>query len=286
VFIERDAVPEMLLETILAQRIETTHLVPAILQRLSELPAARGVDFSHLKHIAYGAAPMSPDVLRRCIDLFGCRFTQFYGLTETTGPFAALPFEHHQGERRWSCGRAMFGSRAQIVDPDGRELPRGDIGEIVYRGESLMTGYWNRAAETDDVMRGGWFHSGDAGYMDESGFIFIKDRIKDMIVSGSENIYPAEVEAVLAGHPDIVEVAVIGIPDTKWGETVKAVAVRRAGTNLTGEALIVWTRDKLAGYKRPRSVDFVDALPRNASGKLLKRKLREPYWAGYERKVN
>jgi acyl-CoA synthetase (AMP-forming)/AMP-acid ligase II len=149
-----------------------------------------------------------------------------------------------------------------------------------------MTGYWNRPKETDEVMRGGWFHSGDAGYMDEDGFIFIKDRIKDMIVSGSENIYPAEVEAVLAGHPDIVEVAVIGIPDQKWGESVKAVAVRRAGTSVTGEGLIEWTRDKLAGFKRPRSVDFVDALPRNASGKLLKRKLREPYWAGYERKVN
>ena len=143
-----------------------------------------------------------------------------------------------------------------------------------------MAGYWARPEATAEVMRNGWFHSGDAGYMDKDGFIFIKDRIKDMIVSGSENVYPAEVEAVLAGHPDIVEVAVIGIPDKKWGETVKAVVVKRPGSTLTEDGLVEWARDKMAGYKRPRSIDFVDKLPRNASGKLLKRTLREPYWQG------
>ena len=285
-FIERDAVPETLLETILAHRIETTHLVPAILQRLSELPQARGADFSHLKHIAYGAAPMSPDVLARCIALFGCRFTQFYGLTETTGPFAALAFEHHQGERRWSCGRPMLGGQARIVDPDGRELPRGDIGEIVYRGQNLMAGYWRRPEATEAAMRGGWFHTGDAGSMDEDGFIFIKDRLQDMIVSGGENIYPAEVEAVLAGHPDILDVAVIGVPDDKWGEAVKAIVVAREGSPLTAEALGDWCRERLAGYKRPRSVDFAETLPRNPSGKLLKRELRKPFWQGRDRNIN
>jgi acyl-CoA synthetase (AMP-forming)/AMP-acid ligase II len=284
--IVREIVPEYLLKTIVEHKIETALLVPAVMLFLTELPQSRTADFSAFRHITYGTAPISPDLLRRSIETFKCRFSQIYGLTETTGPFTALTHEHHAGERLLSCGRPMFGAQARVVDANDNDLPPGEIGEIVYRGESLMTGYWNRPKETDDVMRGGWFHSGDAGYMDEDGFIFIKDRIKDMIVSGSENIYPAEVEAVLAGHPDIVEVAVIGIPDTKWGETVKGVAVRRAGTNVTGEALIAWTRDKLAGYKRPRSVDFVDALPRNASGKLLKRKLREPYWAGYERKVN
>ena len=286
VFIEREAAPETLLETMLAHKIETTHMVPAILQRLSELPQARGADFSHLKHIAYGAAPMSPDVLRRCIELFGCRFTQFYGLTETTGPFAALTFEHHHGERRWSCGRAMLGGQTQIVDPDGRELPRGEIGEIVYRGQNLMAGYWRRPDVTEEAMRGGWFHTGDAGTMDAYGFIFIRDRIKDMIVSGAENIYPAEVEAVLAGHPDVLDVAVIGVPDDKWGEAVKAIVVAREGSPLTADALIEWCRDKLAGYKRPRSVDFAEALPRNPSGKLLKRELRKPFWQGRERNVN
>ena len=143
-----------------------------------------------------------------------------------------------------------------------------------------------RPEATAEVTRGGWFHSGDAGCMDKDGFIFIKDRIKDMIVSGGENVYPAEVEATLAGHPDIVEVAVIGIPDRKWGETVKAVVVKRQGSTLNEAALIEWARDKMAGFKRPRSIDFVDKLPRNASGKLLKRTLREPYWQGFQRRVN
>jgi len=149
-----------------------------------------------------------------------------------------------------------------------------------------MAGYWAREDATAEAMRGGWFHTGDAGYLDEDGFIFLKDRVKDMIISGGENVYPAEVEAVLMSHPEILECAVIGVPDPKWGETVKAVVVRRAGTKLSDVSLIEWSRDKLAGYKRPRSVDFIDALPRNASGKLLKRTLREPYWQGYARRVN
>jgi long-chain acyl-CoA synthetase len=284
--ITREIVPESLLKTIVEHRIETALLVPAVMLFLTELPQSPTADFSAFKHITYGTAPISPDLLQRSIDTFKCRFSQIYGLTETSGPFTALTHEHHQGERLLSCGRPMFGAQARVVDANDNELPPYEIGEVVYQGESLMTGYWNRDKETHEVMRGGWFHSGDAGYIDDDGFIFIKDRIKDMIVSGSENIYPAEIEAVLAGHPDIVEVAVIGVPDERWGESVKAVVVRRKGTNLNGEELIAWTRDKLAGYKRPRSVDFVDALPRNASGKLLKRKLRETYWAGFARKVN
>jgi acyl-CoA synthetase (AMP-forming)/AMP-acid ligase II len=286
VIIERESAPEALLETILAHKVETTHLVPAILQRLSELPAAQNADLSHLKHIAYGAAPMPPEVLRRCLGLFNCKFTQFYGLTETTGPFTALSSADHHGERLWSCGRPMFGGRARIVDANGEELPSGEIGEIVLQGENLMAGYWRRPEATQAAMRGGWFHTGDAGSMDEDGFIFIKDRLKDMIVSGGENIYPAEIEAVLAGHPDVADVAVIGVPDDEWGEAVKAVIVARAGSPLTDETLIEWSRDKLAGYKRPRSVDFADSLPRNPSGKLLKRELPKPYWAGRKRDIN
>lgn len=284
--IVREVVPDALLKVIVEQKIEVALLVPAVMLFLTELPQSKTADFSALKHITYGTAPISPDLLRRSIETFKCRFSQIYGLTETTGPFTALTHEHHVGEKLLSCGRPMYGARAKIVDANGKDLPPGEIGEILYQGESLMVGYWGRKKETDEVMRGGWFHSGDAGYIDKEGFIFIKDRIKDMIVSGSENVYPAEIEATLAGHSDIVEVAVIGVPDERWGESVKAVVVKRAGSKLTAEALIDWTRDKLAGYKRPRSVDFIDALPRNASGKMLKRKLREPYWAGYERKVN
>jgi long-chain acyl-CoA synthetase len=282
----RDIVPEKLLQTIVERKIETALLVPAVMLFLTELPQARTADFSNLEHITYGTAPISPDLLKRCIDTFKCKFTQVYGLTETAGPFTALAFEHHSGERLLSCGRPMFGGRVRVVDADGRDMPFGEVGEIVYQGENLMAGYWARPEATNDAIRDGWFHTGDAGSIDADGFIFIKDRIKDMVLSGGENIYPAEVEAVLAGHPDIVEVAIIGIPDAKWGEAVKAVVVKRAGRDLTEQSLLDWSRDKLAGYKRPRSVDFVDSLPRNASGKLLKRALREPYWQGYQRRVN
>jgi len=282
----REVVPERLLNIIVEQKIETALLVPSVMLFLTELPASRTADFSALKHITYGTAPISPDLLKRCIEIFKCKFCQIYGLTETTGPFTCLTFDHHVGKKLLSCGRPMFGARAKIVDANDEELLPGQIGEVCYRGESLMAGYWERPDATKDAMCGGWFHSGDAGAMDENGFIYIRDRIKDMILSGSENVYPAEVEAALAGHPDIVECAVIGVPDKKWGETVKAVVVKRANSTLTEKALIDWCGGKIAGYKRPTSVDFTDKLPRNASGKLLKRTLREPYWQGYDRRVN
>ena len=286
IVIADDTRPQALLESLVTHRIETTHLVPTILRALSELPQAQGADFSSLRHIAYGAAPMSPEVLARCMALFGCRFTQFYGLTETTGPFAALPFAEHKGERLWSCGRPMFGGEARILGPAGEELARGEVGEIVYRGTNLMVGYAGRPEATAEAMRGGWFHTGDAGWMDDAGFLFIKDRLKDMIVSGAENIYPAEVEAVLAGHPEIADVAVIGVPDPRWGEAVKAVVVRREGSGLNADALLAWAAGQIAGYKLPRSVDFTDRLPRNPSGKLLKRELRAVYWQGQGRNVH
>jgi acyl-CoA synthetase (AMP-forming)/AMP-acid ligase II len=253
---------------------------------MTELPQSRTADFSALKLINYGTAPISPDLLRRSIETFKCRFLQVYGLTETTGPFTALQHEEHVGERLLSCGRPMLGGRVRIVDSEDRDLPPGQVGEILYQGENLMDGYWARAEATAQAIRDGWFHTGDAGYVDEEGFIFLKDRIKDMIISGGENVYPAEIEGVLMSHPEILECAVIGVPHAKWGETVKAVVVKRQGAILTEDALIAWSRDKLAGFKRPSSVDFIDALPRNASGKLLKRTLREPYWAGFARRVN
>lgn len=282
----REIDPPKLLDVIVQQKIEVALLVPAVMLFLTELPQAREADFSAFKHVTYGTAPIAPDLLTRCIDIFKCKFCQIYGLTETSGPFTCLPFEHHVGDKLLSCGRPMFGARARILGPQGDELPSGEIGEICYQGESLMSGYWARPDATADAIKDGWFHSGDAGYIDENGFIFVKDRIKDMIVSGSENVYPAEIEAVLAAHSDIVECAVIGVPDAKWGETVKAVVVKRADSSLTEAELIEWVRDKVAGFKRPRSVDFVEKLPRNASGKLLKRTLREPYWRGFERRVN
>jgi acyl-CoA synthetase (AMP-forming)/AMP-acid ligase II len=284
--IQREIVPEAVLQALAEHRIETAHLVPAVMHALCDLPEAASADFSHFKRMLYGTAPIAPALLARAIELFGCAFTQFYGLSETTGPITALSFEHHTGERLLSCGRAMFGGRIRVADGEGRELPRGATGEILYRGENLMAGYWKQPDATADAIRDGWFRTGDAGLMDADGFLYIKDRFKDMIVSGGENVYPTEIEALLAGHPEIADIAIIGVPDAKWGEAVKAVAVRRAGSQLTAEALIAWVAGRLASYKHPRSVDFVDTLPRNASGKLLKRVLREPYWADRERGVN
>jgi long-chain acyl-CoA synthetase len=172
------------------------------------------------------------------------------------------------------------------VDPMDDQVAPGEIGEIVYRGPGLMAGYWRRPEDTAAAVRDGWFHSGDAGSIDEDGFVYIRDRIKDMILSGGENIYPAELEGVLAGHPAVADVAVIGVPDDQWGEAVKAIVVRKPGADLRETELIEWSRARLAGYKRPRSVDFIDSIPRNPSGKILKRELREPYWAGQTRRVH
>ena len=282
----REVIPQELLQVIAEQRVETAFLVPAVLLFMTQLPEAGAADFSSLKNVLYGASPITPAVLQRAIETFKCRFTQVYGLTETTGAITYLQFEDHQGERLLSCGRSGFGGDLAILDPEGRELPQGELGEIVYRGPGIMAGYWNRPDDTAAVIREGWFHTGDAGTMDAEGFIYVKDRIKDMIVSGGENIYPAELEAVLAGHPAVADVAVIGVPDARWGETVKAIVVRKPGVELSEGELIEWSRDKLAGFKRPHSVDFVEAIPRNPSGKILKRQLREPYWAGATRQVN
>jgi long-chain acyl-CoA synthetase len=282
----REVVPEQLLGTIVEQHVGTGLIVPAVLQSLTRLPGIESSDFSALRNIAYGASPISQTLLEASIRTFGCSMTQLYGLTETTGAIAALRHADHTGERLLSCGRAMFGGEVAILDPLGAPLPADAVGEICYRGPNLMTGYWQRADETAASVQDGWFHTGDAGSEDADGFLYVRDRIKDMIVSGAENIYPAELEGVLAEHPAVADVAVIGVPDARWGETPKAIVVRHAGAALTAEELMEWSRHRLAGYKRPRSVDFVEAIPRNPSGKILKRELREPYWAGVTRRVH
>jgi len=284
--ITREFVPPEILKVIVEQRINTAFLVPAALLFLTSLPESQGADYSALKNIAYGASPITPELLNKTIDTFGCRFTQVYGLTETTGAVTFLQPEDHVGERFLSCGRSSFGHELRVVGLDDREVPYGEIGEIVYRGPGTMAGYWHKERDTQAAIRDGWFHTGDAGTMDREGFIYIKDRIKDMIISGGENIYPAEIESVLAGHPGVADVAVIGVPDDTWGESVKAIVIVRQGVSLTAAELIDWSHARLAGYKRPRSIDFVDAIPRNPSGKILKKELRAPYWAGLERAVH
>jgi acyl-CoA synthetase (AMP-forming)/AMP-acid ligase II len=282
----REVVPERLADTLVEERVATGLIVPAVLQSLVNLDGIEDRDFGALRNVAYGASPISPTLLERVIAVLGSRVTQLYGLTETTGAITALRHEDHAGERMLSCGRAVLGGDVRVVDGEERPLPPGEVGEIVYRGDHLMEGYWNRPEDTAAAIRDGWFHTGDAGTLDAGGFLFIRDRIKDVIVSGGENVYPAELESLLSAHPAVLDVAVIGVPDDRWGETVKAVVVRRPGATLEESELVEWCRPLLAGYKRPRSVDFVDAIPRNPSGKILKHELRERYWSGEARRVH
>jgi acyl-CoA synthetase (AMP-forming)/AMP-acid ligase II len=265
-------------------------IVPAALQMLLMHPRCASVDFSRLKYILYGAAPIPLDLLRQCIKMFGAQFIQAYGMTETTGTISMLPPEDHDPEgnkRMRSAGKPLPGVEIKVLGADGGEVPQGEVGEIVTRSSNNMLGYWHLPDATATTMTDdGWIRTGDAGYMDEDGYLFIHDRVKDMIITGGENVYPAEVESAIYGHPAVQEVAVIGIPDEKWGEAVKAVCVAKPGMTVDEADVIAWARDRIAAFKCPRSIDLIDALPRNPSGKILRKDLRAPYWAGYERMVN
>ncbi|MEM7741976.1 MAG: AMP-binding protein, partial [Pseudomonadota bacterium] len=228
--------------------------------------------------------------LRQCMEVFGCGFCQQYGMTEACGTIVYLPPEDHdpQGNQRMrSAGLPMPGVELKIIGGDGQSLAPNEVGEVVLRSPSIMRGYWNNDAATKETIDDdGWLRTGDAGYLDTDGYLYIHDRVKDMIISGAENIYPAEVESAMFGHPDIADVAIIGVPDDKWGEAVKAVVVLTPGAEANVDAILDFTRARIAAFKVPKSVDFLKELPRNASGKVLKRTLREPYWAGKDRAVN
>jgi acyl-CoA synthetase (AMP-forming)/AMP-acid ligase II len=242
-----------------------------------------------LRQIAYGASPMPPALLERCLRLIGCDFVQYYGMTETCGSFVALPPEDHVtpvGNRLASTGRTMSGNQIRIVDGVGTSVPPMRVGEVCVRTPGVMTGYWNMPDATQETIDpDGWLRTGDAGYLDADGYLFLCDRIKDMIISGGENVYPIEVENAILTHPSVSEAAVIGVPDDRWGESVKAVVVLKEGPTLDAGQLIAYVRTRIAAYKIPKSIDFVASLPRNASGKILKRDLRAPYWQGRNRAV-
>jgi acyl-CoA synthetase (AMP-forming)/AMP-acid ligase II len=265
-------------------------IVPAALQMMVNHPRCRSVDHSRLKYILYGAAPIPLELLRQCIDVFGAQFIQVYGMTETTGSICMLPPEDHDpngNKRMRSAGKPLPGVEMRIVDGAGNDLPLGEVGEVWTRSSNNMIGYWNLPEATKSTMaEGGWIKTGDAGYMDEDGYLYIHDRVKDMIITGGENVYPAEVESAIYGHPDVLEVAVIGVPDKKWGESVKAVCAPKPGAVIDPDSIMSWARERIAGFKVPRSVDVIPALPRNASGKILRKDLRAPYWEGYDRQVN
>ncbi|WP_432770183.1 MAG: long-chain-fatty-acid--CoA ligase [Sphingopyxis sp.] len=261
-------------------------LAPAMIQMMLLQPDAASAPYPALKSIAYGASPIAEDVLRRARTTFGCDFVQFYGMTESAGGGSYLsPQAHDIPGKLTSCGKPWPGADMAILDGAGEELGDGEIGEIAIRGGIVMKEYWNRAAATEETLAGGWLHTGDVGYRDADGFYYVHDRIKDMIVSGGENVYPAEVESAIMGCPGVADVAVIGVPDDRWGESVKALIVPAAGGAPDPAAVIAWARERIAAYKAPKSIEFIDALPRNPSGKVLRRELRAPYWEGRDRAV-
>jgi acyl-CoA synthetase (AMP-forming)/AMP-acid ligase II len=292
--VHREFDPVLLIGDVERYRVKWLFLVPAAIRMLLAHPAAAEADFSSVKGLTYGASPIPLDLLKQGVERLGCDFAQLYGMTETFGTVVSLPPEDHKAENivgreqvMTSAGKALPGTELAILDDDLQPLPPGQIGEVAIRGDSVMLGYWNRPEENAKAMiEGGWLRTGDAGILDEEGYLYIQDRIKDMIISGGENIYPAEVESAVFGHPDIADVAIIGVPDETWGEAVKAVIVRRPGSDLDEAGVIAHARQRIAGFKCPKSVDFVDMLPRNPSGKILRRELRAPYWEGKERQVN
>jgi fatty-acyl-CoA synthase len=284
--------PIAILDSMEKDLIVTAGLVPAVIQFLVNVPGVERRSFPELRFISYGASPIAEPVLRRAMATFNCGFLQGYGMTELAGACCVLSEHDHrlalEGKPHLlaSTGRAIPGCAVKVVDSDGKAVAPGEIGEIVVRGDSVMVGYWQLPEATKAAIKDGWLHTGDAGSLDSDGYLTIRDRVKDMIVSGAENVYPAEIEAVLISHPGVADVSVIGVPDERWGETVMAVIVSRGTPAPSEQDLDTFCRGRLGGFKVPRHYSFIPALPRNAAGKVLKRELRARYWEGCDRQVN
>jgi len=276
----------LFLEMVEKERVESCLLVPAMIKKIIDHPDIDQYDLSSLKMIPYGTAPISPDVLKRAMEKIKAFFVQAYGMTEGSitmlGPDDHLLVgEDHEEEKKLkrldSAGKPMQGVEIRIVDTDGRSLPQGQVGKVLAKGPAVMTGYWKAPEATAQVLRDGWLDTGDMGYLDEDGYLFLVGRDKDIIIRGGENIAPKEVENVLASHPKVAESAVIGCADEKWGETVRAIVVPKKGMEIAEEELIEYCWERMASYKKPTSVIFVESLPRNPVGKIMKRILREQF---------
>jgi long-chain acyl-CoA synthetase len=288
----RDFEPVGVLNTIRAAHVTIAFFVPAMLAAVCSV-ADVGEQKLSLRRVFYSGAPISPVALTKAMAALRCDFIQIYGLTEATGAFAQLPAHEHDpngplAHLLLSAGRPYHWVEVRVVSTVmERDVPVGEIGEIWTRSEQNLVGYWNDAQQTARALTpDGWLRTGDLGRVDEEGRIFLVDRAKDLVISGGENVYPVEVENVLAAHPQLAEVAVIGVPHARWGETVKAIVVPRPGVEVDQEDVIGFVRQRLAGFKCPTSVEIVAMLPRTATGKVLKHVLREPYWRGYDRRIN
>jgi long-chain acyl-CoA synthetase len=283
---------EEILETIQRERVTAAMFVPTMIVRLVLHPRVRDYNLSSLRRIYYGTAPIAAEKLRLACDLFGNILRQCYGLSEATQPvFLLFPEDlaiqdvEKRDRRLTSAGKPALGIEVRIVNEQGEDVPRGEAGEILIRGENVMKGYWRDPEATREVLKDGWFFTGDVARRDEDGFIYIVDRKREMIISGGFNIYPREVEQAIEGHPSVAEAAVIGIPDEIWGEAVKALVVLRPGLSATAEEIIELCRAKIASYKKPHTVEFVGSLPKNFQGKVMRRALRDRYWQNRERKI-
>lgn len=295
--VQRELDPVNMLSAIPKHQVTHLMTVPAILQMFPALPGAADTDFSSVQLVNYGASPISEEVLNASMQLFGCPLLQTYGLTEATGPVSHLPPEDHapNSPRAYlmrSAGKPVPGMEIRVVGPDGKDMPEGKTGEIWIRSHQNMKGYWKNPEESaaafpegrdEDGL--GWMATGDAGAL-EGGYLYIRDRVKDMIISGGENIYPAEIENVLMSHPLVADVAVIGVPNERWGETPLAFIVAKGDDKPTTKEIIDYCAERLARYKLPSAVEFIDEIPRNPSGKIQKVELRAPYWQDQERNVN
>jgi acyl-CoA synthetase (AMP-forming)/AMP-acid ligase II len=288
----RDFEPTAVLDTMERERVTAAFCVPAMLAALCAVP---GIDARrlHLRRMIYSGSPISTTALTAAMKALRCDFVQIYGLTEATGAFAQLPAADHdpggpRADLLRSAGRPYPWVEIRVVSTtDGADRPPGGIGEIWTRSAQNLVGYWNQPEETARALTAdGWLRTGDLGYLDADGRIFLVDRAKDLIISGGENVYPVEVENVLAAHPALAEVAVIGVPDERWGETVRAIVVARPGVEVDAADVIAFAREQLAKFKCPAGVDVVATLSRTATGKVLKAELREPYWRGHDRRIN
>lgn len=290
IVVAREFVPEEVLSLIDREQGNHTILAPAAMQMLMDCPEAAQTDFSSLRCITYGAAPIPEAQLRQSQAVFGCGFVQMYGLSEASGGVVALTPEDHLSDvpgRLRSAGTPMPGVEIAIVDPAGQPLPAKSEGEIVVRSAAVMEGYWHMPDATQAaLLPGGWLRTGDIGRIDGDGYLHVLDRVKDMIISGGENVYPAEVENAIFGHPGVADVAVIGVPSARWGEEVAAIIVPRGADAPSLGDIQQWVEGKLARYKVPRQLHLAAELPRNAGNKILRKELREPFWAGQDRRVN
>jgi len=275
------------------ERVSLTLIVPTMINLVINHPDIGSFDIGSLRLVAFGASPMPVDRLVQAMQVLGCGFTHMYGMTETAPLATALAPEEMvpdgteaYARRLLSCGREVVGVQVRVVRDDGTDVAPGEVGEIVMRGPNVMLGYWNQPDTTAVALRHGWMHSGDLATWDADGYITIVDRAKDMIITGGENVYSTEVEDALYAHPAVLEAAVIAVPDERWGERVHAIVVLREGQSADADALTAHCRSRIAGYKVPRSYDFLPSLPKTGSGKIQKALLRDPYWQGRERRVN